>query len=66
MLDMPGSNMIPMVTTLAGVSGSPSTSSRVLKQVVTLAKRRGGVGGLTSANALGDHALCQRAWLVFL
>ena len=52
MLDMLGSDMIPMVTTLAGVSQSTSMSSRVLKQVVTLVKPQGVVGGLTNANAL--------------
>ena len=64
MLDMPGSNMAPMVTTLVGVSWSTSTSSGVLKQAVTPAKPCGGVGGLTNANALasggdlgGDEAL---------
>ena len=45
MLDMLGSDMAPMVTTLAGVSWSTSTSSRVLKQAVTPAKPRGSVGG---------------------
>ena len=38
MLDMLGSDTAPMVTTLAGVSWSTSTSSGVLKQAVTLAK----------------------------
>ena len=62
--NMPGSDMTPMVTTLVGVSWSTSTSSGVLKQVVTPAKPCGSVGGLTSANALagggdlgGDEAL---------
>ena len=47
--------MAPMVTILAGVSWSTSTSSGVLKQVVTLAKPHGGVGGLTNANALASR-----------
>ena len=51
-LDMLGSDMAPMVTTLVGVSWSTSTSSRVLKQAVTPAKPCGGVGSLTNANAL--------------
>ena len=54
-LDMPGSDMAPRVTTLAGVSWSTSTSSGVLKQVVTLVKPRGSVGGLTNANALAGR-----------
>ena len=61
---MPGSDTAPMVTTLAGVSWSTSTSSGVLKQAVTLVKPHGSVGGLTNANALasggdlgGDEAL---------
>ena len=63
-LDMPGSDTAPRVTTLVGVSWSTSTSSRVLKQVVTPVKPCGSVGGLTNANALasggdlgGDEAL---------
>ena len=47
-----------------GVSWSTSTSSGVLKQAAIPAKPRGGVGGLTNANALagggdlgGDEAL---------
>ena len=52
MLNMLGSDMAPRVTTLAGVSWSTSTSSGVLKQVVTLVKPCGSVGGLTNANVL--------------
>ena len=64
MLDMLGFDTIPMVIMLTGMFRSTSTSSGVLKQVATPAKPRGGVGGLTNANALagrgdlsGDEAL---------
>ena len=59
MLNMLGFDTMPMVTTLAGVSWSTSTSSGVLKHAVTPAKPQGGVGGLTNANALaGGGDLC--------
>ena len=61
---MPGFDTIPMVIMLTGMFWSTSTSSGVLKWAATPAKPRGGVGGLTNANALagggglsGDEAL---------
>ena len=69
MLKRPGFDTIPMDIAPTGMSQSTSTSSGVLKQVATLAKPRGSVGGLTNANALagrgdfgGDESL--GGWMV--
>ena len=51
-LKSPGLNTIPMDIVPTGISWSTSTSSGVLKQATTLAKPRGGVGGLTNASVL--------------
>ena len=63
-LDMPVFDTIPTAIALTGVFWSTSTSSGILKQAATPVKPRGGVGGLTNANALasgrdlgGDEAL---------
>ena len=54
-LERLGFNTIPMDIVPTGVSQSTSTSSRVLKQATTLAKPRGGVGGLTYASVLAGR-----------
>ena len=61
---MLGFNTIPKVFVLTGMFWPTSTSYGVLKWAATPAKPRGGVGGLTNANALasggvlcGDEAL---------
>ena len=46
---------IPMDIVPTGISQSTSSSSGVLKQVVTLVKPRGSVGSLTNASALADR-----------
>ena len=69
MLKRLGLDTIPMDIVPTGIFQSTSTSSRVLKQVTTLAKPWGGVGGLTNASVLagrgdfgGDGAL--GGWMV--
>ena len=52
MLKRPGLDTIPMDIVPTGVSQSTSSSSSVLKQVVTLVKLWGDVGSLTNASAL--------------
>ena len=66
-----GLDTIPMDIVPTGISWSTSTSSRVLKQVTTPVKPRGGVGGLTNASVLagrgdfgGDGALGGVGWWV--
>ena len=52
---MLGFDTIPIDIAPTGVSQSTSTSSRVPKQATTLAKPRGGVGGLTNASVLAGR-----------
>ena len=52
MLKRPGLDIIPVDIVPTGISQSTSTSSRVLKQVTTLVKPQGDVGGLTNASVL--------------
>ena len=54
-LERPGLDTIPMDIVPTGISWSTSTSSRVLKQVTTPAKPRGGVCGLTNASVLAGR-----------
>ena len=53
-LKRPGSDTIPMDIVPTGISQSTSTSSGVLKQMTTLVKPRGSVGGLTNASVLAS------------
>ena len=59
MLEIPGVVTSPINRLPTGTSWSTSTSSGIFKQAITPAKPCGGVGGLTSTNALaGGEGSC--------